>query len=65
MRERRDDAFAGGVAIKQSWGSRVTSVFPRQGHYAQYPEVLANCPPVDAAYESKAKSTFTAPCSPW
>jgi hypothetical protein len=26
-------------AIKQSWGSRVTTVWPKQGHYAKSPEV--------------------------
>jgi FMN phosphatase YigB (HAD superfamily) len=27
-------------AFKSSWGSRVTTVFPRQGHYATDPEIL-------------------------
>src|SRR3982751_634563 len=27
-------------ALKSSWGSRVTTVFPRQGHYATDPEIL-------------------------
>jgi FMN phosphatase YigB (HAD superfamily) len=31
-------------AIKKIWGSRVTTVFARQGHYATDPEVLANYP---------------------
>jgi len=26
-------------AVKQSWGNRVTTVFPRQGHYANAPSV--------------------------
>jgi FMN phosphatase YigB (HAD superfamily) len=30
--------------IKQLWGSRVTTVFPRQGHYATDPEALASYP---------------------
>jgi hypothetical protein len=34
-------------AMKQVWGERVTSVFPRQGHYAQDPQILADCPPAD------------------
>ena len=34
-------------AVKQVWGERVTSVFPRQGHYAQDPEILAGYPPAD------------------
>jgi FMN phosphatase YigB (HAD superfamily) len=27
------------TAVKQRWGSRLTTVFPRQGHYAQEPDV--------------------------
>jgi hypothetical protein len=27
------------AAVKQQWGDRVTTVFPRQGHYAHGPEV--------------------------
>ena len=34
-------------AIKQIWGQRVTTVFPRQGHYAHDPEILASYPPAD------------------
>jgi haloacid dehalogenase-like hydrolase len=34
-------------AIKQQWGDRVTTVFPRQGHYAHDPKVLASYPPAD------------------
>jgi FMN phosphatase YigB (HAD superfamily) len=29
-------------AIKQVWGERVTTVFPKQGHYARDPQVLAS-----------------------
>jgi hypothetical protein len=29
------------TAIKRSWGERVTTVFPRQGHYAFDPEVTS------------------------
>jgi FMN phosphatase YigB (HAD superfamily) len=35
------------AAVKQAWGSRVTTVFPRQGHYAHDPDILASCPPAD------------------
>ena len=31
-------------AIKREWGDRVTTVFPRQGHYATDPAVLAEFP---------------------
>lgn len=38
-------------AIKKVWGSRVTTVFPRQGHYALDPEILAKYPPADIAID--------------
>jgi len=34
-------------AVKKVWGERVTTVFPRQGHYARDPQFLAGCPPAD------------------
>ena len=34
-------------AIKQRWGTRVTTVFARQGHYANDPKELAAYPPAD------------------
>jgi FMN phosphatase YigB (HAD superfamily) len=34
-------------AVKQVWGERVTTVFPRQGHYAHDPKILAEYPPAD------------------
>jgi FMN phosphatase YigB (HAD superfamily) len=34
-------------AVKQVWGERVTTVFPRQGHYARDPQILAGCLPAD------------------
>ena len=34
-------------AIKSTWGERVTTIFPRQGHYAHDPRVLADYPPAD------------------
>lgn len=39
-------------AIKQIWGDRVTTVFPRQGHYAHDPKVLASYPPADITVEA-------------
>lgn len=36
-------------AVKKIWGERVTTVFPRQGHYALDPQVLASYPPADIA----------------
>ena len=38
-------------AIKNVWGERVTTVFPRQGHYAADPEILASYPPADVTVE--------------
>ena len=34
-------------AVKQVWGTRVTTVFPRQGHYAHDANVLAAYPAAD------------------
>ena len=34
-------------AVKTTWASRVTTVFPRQGHYAMDQQVLARYPPAD------------------
>jgi hypothetical protein len=44
-----DDKLRILTAIKQIWGSRVTTVFPRQGSYALDPEALAAYPPPDVA----------------
>jgi hypothetical protein len=38
-------------AVKRAWGTRLTTVFPRQGHYAHDPEVLAAYPPADVAID--------------
>ena len=38
-------------AVKQVWGERVTTVFPRQGHYALDPEQVAAYPPADLTIE--------------
>jgi FMN phosphatase YigB (HAD superfamily) len=34
-------------AVKKIWGERVTTVFPKQGHYAFDSSILAECPPAD------------------
>lgn len=39
------------TAIKKVWGARVTTVFPRQGHYARDPKILSRCPPADLTIE--------------
>jgi FMN phosphatase YigB (HAD superfamily) len=42
-----DDKLRILTAAKEVWGGRVTTVFPRQGHYALDPEILAQYPPAD------------------
>jgi len=44
-----DDKLRILAATKKYWGSRVTTVFARQGHYAADPYVLAEYPPADIA----------------
>ncbi|MEX1185231.1 MAG: HAD family hydrolase [Gemmatimonadaceae bacterium] len=44
-----DDKLRILAAVKRIWGSRVTTVFPQQGHYAHDPEILAGNPPADLA----------------
>jgi len=39
------------TALKQYWGSRVATVFPRQGHYALDPTEVAKYPPPDISIE--------------
>jgi FMN phosphatase YigB (HAD superfamily) len=46
-----DDKLRILAAVKDAWGTRVTTVFPRQGHYALDPENLAKYPPADIALE--------------
>jgi FMN phosphatase YigB (HAD superfamily) len=46
-----DDKLRILTAVKRVWRSRVTTVFPRQGHYAHDPEVLATNPPADLAVD--------------
>lgn len=38
-------------AVKNIWGAKVTTVFPKQGHYAHDPETLAYYPPADISIE--------------
>lgn len=37
------------AAMKEVWGTRLTTVFPRQGHYAEDPHVLAGSPAADVS----------------
>jgi hypothetical protein len=38
-------------AVKISWGDRVTTVFPRQGHYALDQSIIGKYPPADIEIE--------------
>ncbi|MFT3882196.1 MAG: hypothetical protein QM703_21415 [Gemmatales bacterium] len=42
-----DDKLRILTAIKKIWGSRLTTVFPKQGHYALDPKIIAANPPAD------------------
>jgi FMN phosphatase YigB (HAD superfamily) len=46
-----DDKLRILAAIKKAWGRRLTTVFPRQGHYAHDPRALATYPPADITVE--------------
>ncbi len=46
-----DDKLRILTAAKKAWGSRLTTIFPRQGHYALDPEILARYPPADLTIE--------------
>jgi hypothetical protein len=46
-----DDKLRILTAVKKVWGTRLTTVFPRQGHYAHDPKALATYPPADITIE--------------
>lgn len=46
-----DDKLRILTAVRNVWGSRVTTVFPRQGHYARDSQALAGFPPADIGIE--------------
>ena len=46
-----DDKLRLLTAIKQAWGKRVTTIFPRQGHYAHDTEAIAKFPPADISID--------------
>jgi len=46
-----DDKLRILTAVKKIWGDRVTTVFPRQGHYALDPKVVDSYPPADYTIE--------------
>jgi len=46
-----DDKLRILAAMKKFWGTRLTTVFPRQGHYALDPHNVSFYPPADLAIE--------------
>lgn len=46
-----DDKLRLCAAIKKYWGDKVTTVFPRQGHYAHDPKEIGKYPPADVTVE--------------
>ena len=49
-----DDKLRILAAVKKIWGDRVTTVFPRQGHYANDLKTLAAYPPADVRWIGSA-----------
>jgi phosphoserine phosphatase len=47
-----DDKLRILTAMKRIWGDRLTTVFPRQGHYALDSKIIAAYPPADLNVES-------------
>jgi FMN phosphatase YigB (HAD superfamily) len=46
-----DDKLRILTAVKNAWRTRVTTMFPRQGHYAVDPKVVCKYPPADVTIE--------------
>jgi FMN phosphatase YigB (HAD superfamily) len=46
-----DDKLRLLTAFKEVWSSRVTTVFPRQGHYARDPDILQRYPAADVTVD--------------
>jgi FMN phosphatase YigB (HAD superfamily) len=46
-----DDKLRILTAVKKAWGSRVTTVFPRQGQFGRDPEIIAKYPAADITIE--------------
>jgi hypothetical protein len=46
-----DDKLRILAAVKKVWGSKVTTVFPRQAHYATDPKAIQGYPPADLTIE--------------
>jgi FMN phosphatase YigB (HAD superfamily) len=46
-----DDKLRLLTAFKDAWGAQVTTVFPRQGHYAHDPDILRRYPAADVTID--------------
>lgn len=46
-----DDKLRILAAVKEVWGEAVTTVFPKQGHYAHDPDLLARYPAADVSVD--------------
>jgi len=46
-----DDKIRILTEVKKIWGSKVTTVFPKQGHYALDPKIVAAYPAADITVE--------------
>ena len=51
-----DDKLRILTEIKKIWGERVTTVFPRQGHYANDPEIVSAYPSADIQIDKRCLS---------
>lgn len=58
-----DDKLRILAAMKAAWGSRLTTIFPRQGHYAHDPSALAGYPKADLTIERIGELADSQP--PW
>jgi FMN phosphatase YigB (HAD superfamily) len=56
-----DDKLRILAAMKSFWGARLTTVFPRQGHYAHDPLAVAAYPPADLTLERIGELAERAP----
>jgi FMN phosphatase YigB (HAD superfamily) len=57
-----DDKLRVLAAVKQQLGNRLTAVFPRQGHYAHDPEIVAAYPAADLTLEAIGDLADAATC---
>ena len=46
-----DDKLRILTEVKKVWGAKVTTVFPRQGHYAHDPKIVGTLPPADISID--------------